>query len=219
MPSHHALWWFGVLLESVGAAGSAAGKLMWRRAATSSFPARWYVAGAAFSMFLYPMLDTVAYAFTSQQILSASSGYIMCFNVLGATLCLRETLTVSRATGVVVIVAGTAMSVALGKHFEYDQSPADYYSLLDQPSARVFYCAMLAWLVVATWLLLSRHGSALLEHSPNELRAMLIACIGGSIAGNMWVTKVAMELLGCVLDREQPDCPLGLLPFLVITLL
>jgi hypothetical protein len=199
-------WWVGVLLEGFGAGLSASGKLMWRYAAMSRDPVKWYAMGSLLSMVFYPVLDTTAYIFTSQQILSASSGYIISFNVLGATILLHETLTVSRACGVLVIVMGSAASVAFGNHLQYNYSAADYWNLLLQPSAIVYYAGLGGWLSFSAWALLTRRGSQVLDVS---LRPVLMAALGGSCSGNMWVTKVAMELLECT--TRATGCALSVL--------
>lgn len=199
-------WWVGVLLEGTGAGLSASGKLMWRYAALSKDPVRWYGIGGLLSMVIYPVLDTAAYAFTSQQILSASSGYIISFNVMGATLMLHETLTVQRAAAVIVIVLGSAASVAFGNHLQYNYTSADYWDLLLQPSAVMYYSCLFGWLSFSAWVLLSRRGRQILDETQ---RPVLMASLGGSVAGNMWVTKVAMELLGCT--TRATGCPIGVL--------
>lgn len=212
-------WWVGVLLEGTGAGLSASGKLMWRHAAKSPDPIRWYIFGSLLSMVLYPCLDTVAYAFTSQQILSASSGYIITFNMVGATLFLRETLTVSRATAVVFIVFGSVASVAFGNHLEYNYTPDDYWHLLTQPSAIVYYLLLLGAICASCWLLFVPSGRRMLV---DEQRPVLMASLGGGTAGNMWVTKVAMELLGCTTRRDESHsgCTLAVLvpTFVLLTL-
>ena len=205
-PSADSTWWVGVLLEGTGAGLSASGKLMWRHAVTSRDPVRWYAIGGLLSMVLYPCLDTAAYAFTSQQILSASSGYIITFNVLGATVLLHETLTYGRAASVVVIVLGSAASVAFGNHLQYHYTASDYWNLLLQPTAVIYYVLLGSWLLFSAWLLLSRRGSQYLEA---PMRPVLMASLGGSVAGNMWVTKVAMELLGCT--TAATGCAIGVL--------
>jgi len=192
-PSEENLWWVGVLLEATGAGLSATGKLLWRHAATSQKPFRWYMLGGLFSMIIYPFLDTTAYAFTSQQILSASSGYIIAFNVLGATVLLQEELTLNRAAAVVLIITGSLLVIVFGNHLENDYGLDDYLRLMSQPTAIVYYVIESLWLAVCAWIFCSSRGAQMLPVG-SEVRAVLVASLGGSIAGNMWITKVGMEL-------------------------
>jgi len=73
-----------------------------------------------------------------------------------------------------------------GNHNEVDRSPTEYIDLFLRPVAMTYYALFMCWVLVA---------SSFYCHDPKTpLGAFFLCALGGSLAGNSFSTKAAVEL-------------------------
>ena len=187
MADNGSLWWVGLLLDCVAALAGAIGKQLLRHAAVSRN--RWFIPlGLCFTAIIDPAFDLLAYSFAAQSIIAAAAGLGIVWNVLLAPCTLGERLTRSRITGAGLICVGTVCIGVFASHVEVERTPDAYLTLFLRPAALAYYAAFVVWTV----LCLAFYYCA----SPT-VGAFFLCALGGSLAGNSFTTKAAVELTEC----------------------
>ena len=185
------LWWVGLCLDAVATLAGTCGKQLLRYAAVTGNP--WfYPLGLLLTAIVDPFFDLAAYSFTAQSIVAAASGLVVVWNVLLAPCTLGEALTRSRAIGALLICVGTVCVGLFGNHAEVDRQGAEYLTLFTRPPAAAYYAGFILWGCACAWVcgvprLVKQHGS-------DELAGFLMVAFGGSLAGNSFTTKAAVEM-------------------------
>lgn len=200
------LWWVGLSLDAVATLAGTVGKQLLRYAAVSKRPC-FYLLGLFLTAVVDPVFDIAAYSFAAQSIIAAAAGLVVVWNVLLAPCTLGEELTPSRAVGATLICAGTVFVGAFGSHEETVRTPDEYCELFARPEALAYYAAFAAWTCLCCAQtgvpgLVAGRGSPL-------VRGFFLAALGGSIAGNSFTTKAAVELGTC--GPADAGCPPTLL--------
>ena len=189
-------WWIGVLLDAIATLAGTVGKQLLRYAAATANP--WYYPlGLVFTAVIDPAFDLAAYSFTAQSIIAAMAGLVVVWNVLLAPWTLGEALTLSRGLGALLICIGTAVIGVYGSHVEVERTPADYVELFLRPEALRYYISYITWAVLSTGWWCCSPGS--------PVGAFFLCAFGGSLAGNSFTTKAAVELFAC--GELDPGCP------------
>jgi uncharacterized membrane protein len=190
-------WYVGVALDGVATLAGAFGKQLLRYAAVKQ-NGWYYVLGLCCTAIVDPAFDLAAYSFAAQSIIAACAWLTVAWNVLLAPCVLGETLTPSRISGAVLIFAGTVLIGLFGNHVEVERTPSEYLTLFTRPMALAYYCAFAAWGLLCVWL----HSRA-----PDGAGAVFFCAFGGSLAGNSFSTKAAVELTECV--AADAGCPVS----------
>ena len=185
--SSSSLWWVGLLLDAVATLAGCCGKQLLRHAAVSR-NCWYYPLGLCLTAIIDPAFDLLAYSFAAQSIIAACAGLVVAWNVLLAPWTLNERLTFSRGIGALLIFAGNVCIGVFGNHNEIDRSPSEYLDLFTRDTALYYYAGYLIWML--TCLVTYKCGS---EH----LGGFFLCALGGSLAGNSFTTKAAVELTEC----------------------
>jgi uncharacterized membrane protein len=174
------LWYVGVLLDAVATLAGTGGKQLLRYAVVSN-NAWYYPLGLVCTAIIDPAFDISAYSFAAQSIISPMGGMVVVWNVLIAPCTLGERLTYSRKLGALLIVVGTVCVGLFGNHNDVDRSVDEYLALFARGEAIAYYLFFAAWSAICChyW----RHGSPFVS-------GFYVGALGGSLAGNMFTTKV-----------------------------
>ena len=214
-------WQVGVALDSLATLAGAGGKCLLRHAAVTR-KHRFYFIGIFFTAIIDPALDVrhahnssalrititalikptarvtqlAAYSFAAQSIIAAMAGLVVVWNVLLAPCMLGERVTCSRGTGAALICSGTLCIGVFGNHEEVDRTPEEYIALFARPAAVAYYCGYALWAMIAVGMFCRSSSAA---------GAYFLCAFGGSLAGNSFSTKAAVELTEC--GALDPGCP------------
>jgi len=189
------LWWVGILFDAVATFAGTCGKQMLRKAVTTR-NGWYYPLGLFLTAFIDPAFDLVAYSFAAQSIIAACAGLVVVWNVMLAPCTLGEKLTPSRKIGATVICTGTILVGVFGSHDDPQRTPTEYLELFTTPQACGYYMAFGLWACACV--------AAYYCASPT-LGAPALCAFGGSLAGNSFSTKAAVELTEC--GALDPGCP------------
>ena len=95
-----------------------------------------------------------------------------------------------------MICFGTLALGAFGNHAETERTPEEYLALFTRPLALGYYCVFGLW----TTYCLRAYATA-----PTGVGAFFLCAFGGTLAGNSFSTKAAVELAEC--GALDPGCP------------
>lgn len=180
-------WYIGVGLDAVATLAGTGGKQMLRYVAVSRN--NWYYpAGLVLTAIIDPAFDIVAYSFAAQSIIAACAGLVVVWNVLLAPCTLNEELTPARAAAAVLICTGVVGVGVFGSHAEIDRSPDEYLALFTRPAACAYFAGYALW-AAASLGFYCRASPA--------VGSFFLCAFGGSLAGNSYTTKAAVELTAC----------------------
>lgn len=181
------VWGTGLLLVAVGTCIGTVGKLLLRHAAVVGLW-RYYAIGLLVVV-LGKQWEYVAYTFCAESVVApAAAAGIVIWNALLAPLALREELTMTRRLAVLLILLGTCGVAGFGSHTEVARTPDDYIQLFSRPTALVYYLGYAVWMLACACAIACFGG---------KWRALAQCALGGSLVGNAFTTKAAMELAKC----------------------
>ena len=190
-------WTAGILLDFAASLAGTLGKHYFRLGALHEpNGCKWYVTGAFLAVLVDPVLDMLAFAFSTQTIVSACVGFVVMWNVLLAPTLLGEKLTQLRVAACVLIFTGTVLVGVFGPHEERRRSEEQYMALLGSPGAIVYLSCMALFLAFACrrwWY-----------HTGEPHGRMWGAVLGGALAGNNFAVKCAARALS--LPSSLPPC-------------
>uniref|UniRef100_A0A7S2IND5 Magnesium transporter n=1 Tax=Haptolina brevifila TaxID=156173 RepID=A0A7S2IND5_9EUKA len=188
------LWWVGILFDAVATLAGTIGKQMLRKAVTSK-NCMYYPLGLVLTAGIDPAFDLVAYSFAAQSIIAACAGLVVVWNVILAPCSLGEKLTPSRKVGAAIICIGTILVGVFGSHTDIQRTPDEYLELFVSSQACIYYACFSCWLVLC--MVMRRCASLVVG-------AGFLCAMGGSLAGNSFTTKAAVELTEC--GALDPGC-------------
>lgn len=139
---------------------------------------------------------SAAYSFAAQSIIAACAGLTVVWNVLLAPCTLGEILTMPRMIAAALICAGVVGVGVFGSHVEIERSPNEYLALFTRPAALCYYAGYALWAAVSL---------GLYWRAPQAVGSFFLCAFGGSLAGNSFTTKAAVELMEC--GAIDPGCP------------
>ena len=188
-------WVYGVILDAVATLSGTVGKQLLRHAAVTGNSC-YYPLGLVFTAVIDPAFDLMAYSYAAQSIIAACAGLVVVWNVIIAPFTLGERLTRSRAVGAALVCSGTIALGVFGNHAETERTPEEYLALFTRPTSLGYYICYGIW------------GAFCLgayARDPRGVGAFFLCAFGGSLAGNSFTTKAAVELTEC--GALDPGCP------------
>jgi len=131
------------------------------------------------------------------------------WNAALAPYILGETLTKGRMLGCALIMVGTVMAGCFGNHAEPEYTIDYIEETLLNIRNLVYSLCFLAWFALNRfWLMNFPSGSA--------VRGVSLGCTAGTIAGNMFCVKGAIELIQRSIHEEDADIWLHWLPYVLL---
>ena len=188
MSDGSSLWYVGVLLDVAATLAGAGGKQLLRYAAVTR-NAWYYPLGLCLTAVIDPAFDLAAYSFAAQSIIAACAGLTVVWNVILAPFTLGEELTPSRKIGAALICLGTICLGVFGNHEEVERTPEEYLALFVRPTAIAYFVGYAIWGALCLGVYRC--------HSDPTVGSFFLCAFGGSLAGNSFTTKAAVELTEC----------------------
>lgn len=197
------LWYVGVILEIFVTMSGTMGKQLIRlseqykvrRPMSAKFTFR---LGLFINTTLGPILDVGAYSFATQSLIAPFGGLDVVWNAAFAPWVLGETLTRGRVAGCLLIVVGTVMAGCFGNHT--DQK----YTIEIMEEKLICRRVGFYFLVFFVWLLFNRFY-LMRKPKGSVLRGIALGFTAGTLAGNMWCLKGAVELVQTSIENEDPE--------------
>lgn len=166
--------------------------------------------GMATNTLAGPLLDIAAYSFAAQSLIAPFGGLDVVWNGAFAPYFLKEKMTPTRMISCTLIFLGTLSSALFGTHSDTEYTVSILEDLLFD--ARVLiYLSALAVFVAFNILLPMRCPKG------HIFRGVALGVTAGTIAGNMFCVKAAVELAESSLVRsDQGEVWTHWLPYVVI---
>lgn len=195
------LWYVGVLLEIVSTMSGTIGKQLIRLSEVTKKTNPWlsvvvFRVGLLTNVAVGPIIDTTAYSFAPQSLIAPFGGLDVVWNALLAPYVLGEKLTCRRLVGAVLIFAGTSMAGAFGNHDDKTYTLQMLEDILINVRVGIYFAAFFVWFLFNRFYLLRfPEGSC--------IRGIALGWTAGTIAGNMFCVKAAVELVKTsVMERD-----------------
>lgn len=208
------LWYVGVLLEIVSTMSGTIGKQLIRlseqlKKSNPRSSLMCFKLGLVVNTVVGPVVDMAAYSFAAQSMIAPFGGLDVVWNALLAPWLLRETLTRRRIFGCGLIVIGTAMAGAFGNHTDSDYTLEYLEETLINKRVAIYFAVFAVWFCFNRfYLMLKPKGSA--------LRGISLGCTAGTIAGNMFCVKAAIECIQRSIHEQEGEIWLHWLPYLLL---
>jgi uncharacterized membrane protein len=208
------LWYLGVLLEIVSTMSGTVGKQLIRLAELKrrKNPRCGRIAltvGLIVNTAVGPIVDMGAYSFAAQSLIAPFGGLDVVWNALLAPYILKEKLTRRRVIGCILIVIGTLMAGGFGNHTDHEYTLDYLEDTLINVRVLVYFCVFFAWFLLNRLYLMKKPtGSA--------IRGISLGCTAGTIAGNMFCVKGAIELIQRSIHEEEGEIWLHWLPYALL---
>mmetsp|Transcript_56996 Transcript_56996/g.128909 ORF Transcript_56996/g.128909 Transcript_56996/m.128909 type:complete len:452 (-) Transcript_56996:121-1476(-) len=208
------LWYIGVGLEIVSTMSGTIGKQLIRlseltKGKSAHLAKMIMIAGLVINTAVGPIVDMGAYSFASQSLIAPFGGLDVVWNALLAPFLLDEKLTWRRIVGCVLIMIGTGMAGCFGNHEDAE------YTLEYLEETLLHVRVLIYFLVFFAWFLLNRFC---LMNFPvgNAIRGVSLGCTAGTIAGNMFCVKAAIELIQRSINMQEGEIWLHWLPYVML---
>jgi len=208
------LWYIGVALEIFSTMTGTIGKqlirmseiLKRRKPRVSSLCFR---LGLIINTVVGPLVDMGAYSFANQSLIAPFGGLDVVWNAMLAPWVLGEKMTKSRGVGCVLILFGTIMAGIFGNHVEPEYTIEYIQDTLLAPRVGIYFACFAAWFFFNRFYLMRKPaGSA--------LRGISLGCTAGTIAGNMFCIKGAIELIQRSISEQDGEIWLHWLPWVLL---
>mmetsp|Transcript_26845 Transcript_26845/g.49353 ORF Transcript_26845/g.49353 Transcript_26845/m.49353 type:complete len:480 (+) Transcript_26845:94-1533(+) len=208
------LIWLGIVLQLVSTASGTVGKQLIRisEVRKKSNPAQAksaFVLGLFVNIVCGPIVDMAAYSFAPQSLIAPFGGLDVVWNALSAPYVLQEKLTFRRGLGCVLICVGTVCAGAFGSH---EEKPFSIEFLEDTLIAwRVFFyfAAFTVWFLINVTCMMHRAPG-------NPVRGISLGLTAGTLAGNMFCVKAAVEIIQYCIEEETAEPWAHWLPYAVL---
>lgn len=208
------LWYVGVLLEILSTMSGTIGKQLIRlselkkRSNPKKAKAAFYM-GLVVNTLCGPIIDMAAYSFASQSLIAPFGGLDVVWNAMLAPYLLRETLSFKRAAGCALILLGTTFCGAFGNHADKE------YSIEYLEETFVNFRVLAYFICFFLWFLLNRFITL---SAPREsaIRGVSLGCTAGTIAGNMFCVKAAIELIQLSIHDQDGTIWLHWMPYVML---
>uniref|UniRef100_A0A7S1KVX2 EamA domain-containing protein n=1 Tax=Alexandrium catenella TaxID=2925 RepID=A0A7S1KVX2_ALECA len=208
------LWYVGVALEVVSTMSGTIGKQLIRLSETKKrknphFAKIAFTVGLVVNTVCGPLLDMAAYSFATQSLIAPFGGLDVVWNAALAPYILNEKLTKRRIVGCILILTGTIMAGFFGNHEDAEYSLAYLEDTLVNVRVLLYFVAFAVWFLVNNFVFMRRpEGSA--------IRGVSLGCTAGSIAGNMFCVKGAIELIQRSIHSQEGEIWLHWLPYVLL---
>lgn len=188
------LWAIGVGLEVVSTLSGTAGKQLirfselLRRRKAPALAKPFFIAGLLINTIMGPILDMAAYSFAAQSLIAPFGGLDVIWNAALAPYLLKEKLTRSRVAACALIFLGTLLTGAFGPHEDKEYTAAALEEQLLDIRVPLYLSVLFAFVMCNILGPMRRPKGDL-------LRGLSLGMTAGSIAGNMFCVKAAVELI------------------------
>lgn len=159
-----------------------------RKHSTPKASKTFFYAGLIINTVCGPAIDMAAYSFAPQSLIAPFGGLDVVWNALSAPYLLQERLTPRRVLGCVLICVGTATAGAMGSHDDRVYTVEYLEDLLFSPRIPIYFAAFFLWFLMNIFCLQNRPKG-------NPVRGISLGMTAGSIAGNMFCVKAAVEII------------------------
>lgn len=198
------LWYVGVLLEILSTMSGTVGKQLIRLSELRRRRENVALAKVLFALGLFintimgPIVDMAAYSFAAQSLIAPFGGLDVVWNALLAPFVLEETMTPRRWLGCALILLGTVTAGLCGNHEDSEYTIEYLEDTLVNWRVLIYFIAFFAWFLFNRLVLMPNpEGSA--------IRGISLGCTAGTIAGNMFCVKAAIELIQYSLHNTDTD--------------
>lgn len=187
------LWYVGIGLQIFSSMCGTAGKIFVRLSSLqktkhpmlSKFLFR---IGLVTNTAVGPLIDVAAYSFAPQSLVAPFGGLDVVWNALLAPFILKEKLTRHRLVGSILVMTGSIGSACFGSQedplytIEYIEATLFSWRVL------IYFSCFLVWYSFNQFFLMRWPIGSL-------IKGLSYGWTAGSLAGNMWCTKLAIELV------------------------
>lgn len=208
------MWYIGVGLEIVSTMSGTVGKQLirlseLRKQTSPRFSKVAFTTGLLVNTLVGPLLDIGAYSFAPQSLVAPFGGLDIVWNALLAPYVLQETLTYGRVVGCLLITLGTCLAGGFGNHSDPEYTVEYLEDTLVNIRVLVYLCVFVVWYIFNTQVLMRRPaGSA--------IRGISLGCTAGTIAGNMFCIKAAIELIEHSIEKGDGNVWVHWLPYVML---
>lgn len=208
------LWFVGVFLEILSTMSGTVGKQLIRLAEitkpkNAALSKILFYTGLIVNTLMGPVLDMAAYSFAAQSLIAPFGGLDVVWNAMLAPYILDETLTTRRIVGCGLIVVGTSMAGGFGNHLDEDYT----LEYLEETLVNIRVLAYLICFVL--WFCFNRFY--LMQFPPGSaIRGVSLGVTAGTIAGNMFCVKAAIELIQRSIEYQEGEIWLHWMPYLML---
>lgn len=178
-----------------------------KKSPTASKPL--FTAGIIINTLVGPIIDMAAYSFAAQSLIAPFGGLDVVWNALLAPYVLQEKLTPQRVYGCGLICLGTAMAGAFGSHTDKEYSIESLEELLVNFRVLAYFVVFFAWyLMNVMWLMKRPIG--------DPIRGISLGATAGTITGNMFCVKAAVELIQASIHDGKGEYWLHWMPYVML---
>jgi len=214
MAALNGLWYIGVLLEVLSTMSGTVGKqlIRWGEVKKRANPRRAKMAlttGLAMNTVLGPFIDMAAYSFAPQSLIAPFGGLDVVWNAILAPYILHEKMTFLRGFGCVLILLGTTLAGCFGNHTDPEFTLDYLEDTLVNIRVFLYFCVFLAWYLLNRLFLMKFPAGS-------RVRGFSLGCTAGTIAGNMFCVKAAIELIQRSIHEEEGEIWLHWLPYVML---
>lgn len=168
-----------------------------------------FTAGIIINTLVGPIIDMAAYSFAAQSLIAPFGGLDVVWNAALAPYILQEKLTPQRVIGCALICLGTVMAGAFGSHTDKEYSIESLEELLVNFRVLAYFVVFFAWyLMNVLWLMKRPIG--------DPIRGVSLGATAGTITGNMFCVKAAVELIQVSIHGGQGEVWLHWMPYVML---
>lgn len=188
------LWLLGVLLAVFGTLVGTIGKQMIRRSEMYKQDRReressiMFSVGLALQVALNPLCDLAGYALAPASVIAPVTGMDIVWNTVIAPCSLNETLTSRRLLSTIIIFFAATTSVLFRQINEVKWTAAYVEMVLWQNRTMLYAICFIAWYL---WNVVVQ----MRFEKGSPIRGFSLGATAGTLAGNMWCTKITAVLL------------------------
>lgn len=209
------MWWFGIFLEVLSTLLGTVGKQLVRFSelvkATRPRQSRLlFMLGLFVNTICGPAIDMAAYSFAPQSLIAPFGGLDVVWNAVCAPFLLNEKLTLRRGAGCVLIVIGTVTAGVFGSHKDEEYTVEYLEDVLINYRVLIYLGIFLVWYLFNVCFLMRRARG-------NPLRGISLGMTAGTIAGNMFCVKAAVEIIQYCIDNWTTSPMSHWLPYVVFS--
>jgi len=208
------MWYVGILLEILSTMSGTIGKQLIRlsenmKASNPKVAGFCFKLGLVVNTLFGPLVDMAAYSFAAQSMIAPFGGLDVVWNAMLAPWLLQETLTRRRVFGCGLIVLGTVMAGCFGNHTDSEYTIEYLEETLINTRVAIYFAIFAVWFCFNRFYLMGKpKGSA--------LRGISLGCTAGTIAGNMFCVKAAIECIQRSIHEQDGEIWLHWLPYVLL---
>lgn len=197
------LWYVGIGLQIFSSMCGTAGKIFVRLSSLQKtkhplMSKILFRVGLVTNTAVGPLIDVSAYSFAPQSLVAPFGGLDVVWNALLAPFILNEKLTRHRAVGSALVMTGSIGSACFGNQEDPLYTIEYIEATLFNQHVLIYFLVFLCWYFFNQFFLMRwRTGSF--------IKGLSYGWTAGSLAGNMWCTKLAIELVQTSIVQRDPE--------------